>query len=650
MNTIRNNQKRLKEQLEFERLIANLSARLTTIQSEALEQQIIDILDELRRFFHVDRTAFLRYTAGFESVEVMFTTHGKDLAPLPHDLDIIRQFPVLTRKAIQGETVIIDSAQELEDELITDRQSLEFIGLRSIIVIPVLSDEPVSYGIAIASIEAKHWPMELIPRLKLFGEIVITTLERFRFHRQLVEAENKYRTIADYTYDMESWQDPEGKLLYVSPSCKRITGFTPDEFMKRNSLMDEIIHPEDFQIWDEHRKIYGTNQEYKEFQFRIIDKEGNIRWIEHAHQPVIDGQGQFLGVRSSSRDITDRKKYAVRLNQALEEITELKKKLEAENIYLKDYILPKMMIPGIIAHSEGMKEVMEQVSRVASTDSPVLIIGETGTGKELVARTIHHLSKRTNHVMVTVNCAALPGSLIESELYGREKGAFTGALAKQIGRFEMANNSTIFLDEIGEMPQDLQVKLLRVLQFGEFERLGSPVTHKVNVRIIAATNRDISQALRDGSLRKDLFYRLNVFPISIPPLCERPDDIPPLVWFFINELSERTGKRVDTIPKKEMEKLLRYSWPGNVRELRNVVEHAMIVMQGHVLEIILPQTGESEQEAVVTLEDAERRHIMHVLRMTHWRVRGEGGAAEILGLNESTLRFRMKKLGIKRPD
>jgi transcriptional regulator with GAF, ATPase, and Fis domain len=263
---------------------------------------------------------------------------------------------------------------------------------------------------------------------------------------------------------------------------------------------------------------------------------------------------------------------------------------------------------------------------------------------------IHQMSKRSNKLMITVNCAALPASLIESELFGREKGAYTGALTRQAGRFEIANHSTIFLDEIGEMPLELQVKLLRILQFGEFERIGSPETHKTNVRIIAATNKDLKKAQDEGMFRKDLYYRLNVFPIHIPPLRDRLDDVAPLVWTFVNELVEKTGKRIDTIPRKVMEKLTRYSWPGNVRELRNVIEHAMIITTSRTLDIALPTSYLMEDLKVSTLEEMERIHILAVLKQTHWRVRGEGGAAQILGLNEATLRFRMKKLGIMRPE
>jgi formate hydrogenlyase transcriptional activator len=297
-----------------------------------------------------------------------------------------------------------------------------------------------------------------------------------------------------------------------------------------------------------------------------------------------------------------------------------------------------------------MKKVLSQAEQVARTDSTVLIQGETGTGKELVARAIHSLSSRKGRLLVTINCASLPPTLIESELFGREKGAYTGALTKMIGRFEVADGSTLFLDEIGEIPLQLQGKLLRVLEESNFERLGSTKTLQVNVRIIAATNRDLGEEVKTGRFRKDLYYRLNVFPIAIPPLRERPEDIPLLVWAFVRMFQERMGKEIETISKKTMEVLQSYSWPGNVRELKNVIEHAMILSKDKNLRVHLPRSGSLERDAAQTLQDTERRHILAVLEKTGWRLSGDGGAAEALGLKRTTLHEKMKKLGIKRPN
>jgi len=346
----------------------------------------------------------------------------------------------------------------------------------------------------------------------------------------------------------------------------------------------------------------------------------------------------------------ERKQIRLELEKRLREIEELKQRLENENIYLHEEVKLLADHTEIVGQSLAMKKVLSQAEQVARTDSTVLIQGETGTGKELVARAIHRLSSRKDRVLVTINCATLPPTLIESELFGREKGAYTGALTRMIGRFEVADGSTLFLDEIGEIPLDLQSKLLRVVEEGSFERLGSTNTLHVNVRIIAATNRDLGEEVKAGRFRKDLYYRLNVFPIVIPPLRERPEDIPLLVWAFVEKAQKRIGKEIETISKKTMEVLQSYSWPGNVRELNNVIEHAMILSKDKSLRVHLPMPGFLETDATQDLEDMERRHILAVLEKTGWRLSGNGGAAEALGLKRTTLHEKMKKLGIKRPN
>jgi transcriptional regulator with GAF, ATPase, and Fis domain len=346
----------------------------------------------------------------------------------------------------------------------------------------------------------------------------------------------------------------------------------------------------------------------------------------------------------------ERKQIRLELEKRLREIEELKQRLEKENIYLHEEVKLLADYTEIVGQSLAMKKVLSQAEQVARTDSTVLIQGETGTGKELLARAIHRLSSRKDRLLVTVNCATLPPTLIESELFGREKGAYTGALTRMIGRFEVADGSTLFLDEIGEIPLELQGKLLRILEEGNFERLGSTKALHVNVRIIAATNRDLGEEVKAGRFRKDVYYRLNVFPIAIPPLRERPEDIPLLVWAFVEKAQKRIGKEIETISKKTMEALQSYSWPGNVRELNNVIEHAMILSKDKNLRIHLPVPGSLETDATHDLQDMERRHIMAVLEKTGWRLSGDGGAAEALGLKRTTLHAKMKKLGIKRPN
>lgn len=334
--------------------------------------------------------------------------------------------------------------------------------------------------------------------------------------------------------------------------------------------------------------------------------------------------------------------------RAKQEIEQLKDQLEAEASFLRSEIETIHRHAEILGTSPAIQQTLQLIAQAGPSDSHVLILGETGTGKELVAKAIHAASKRRDRNMVTVNCAALPATLIESELFGREKGSYTGALTRQMGRFEFADNGTIFLDEIGELPLELQSKLLRVLQEGEFERIGSPKTHRVNVRIVAATNRDLAELVRRGDFRKDLYFRLSVFPIEVPPLRERTSDIPILVWAFTEEFSKKMGKKIDSVSNGTMRALQEHPWPGNVRELRNAVERAMIQNQSTRLEVPVPQTRSGLYDNLGSLEEMERKYILHVLDKTNWRIKGADGAAELLGLKPSTLYSRLDRLGITR--
>jgi transcriptional regulator with GAF, ATPase, and Fis domain len=344
----------------------------------------------------------------------------------------------------------------------------------------------------------------------------------------------------------------------------------------------------------------------------------------------------------------DRKKTEEDFRRTLAEVSRLKDMLQAESEYLRREVGLSYEHADIVGESAPIKHVLHQIEQVSGTDSTVLITGETGTGKELVAREIHRLSRRKDRVLVKVDCASLPVGLVESELFGRERGAYTGAMTKQIGRFQIADKSTIFLDEIGELAPEVQGKLLRVLDDGEFEPLGGAKTSKVDVRVIAATNRDLHGMVRQGKFREDLLFRLCVFPIKVPPLRERVEDILPLVWAYIRRYSAEQGKSIRNLPKGALEALQAYSWPGNVRELKNLIEYAFIVSSGDTLKIRAPadQPGEEGHHGPKTLEQAEHDHIVEVLRRTAGRIKGKGGAAGLLDLRPSTLYAKMKKLGI----
>jgi formate hydrogenlyase transcriptional activator len=353
------------------------------------------------------------------------------------------------------------------------------------------------------------------------------------------------------------------------------------------------------------------------------------------------------------QEIAERKRAEASLSRSYKEAKQLKDRLQVENVYLQKEVAKEHSFSEIIGHSDAMSYVFFRVDQVAPQDVTVLLLGETGTGKGLIARAIHNRSARKDRPMITVNCTALPANLIESELFGREKGAFTGAHARQMGRFELANGGTIFLDEIGEMPLELQCKLLRVIQDGEFERLGSPRTIKVDVRIIAASNRDLDEEIVAGRFRQDLFYRLSVFPITIPPLRQRKDDIPLLVSYFVAKFNKKTGRKIISVSPETLNALQAYHWPGNVRELENVIERAVITSQGPALQVLdrfdaFPKTGEQAGQEIKALAVLERDHILQVLESTGWRIDGPKGAAGLLGLNPSTLRARMRKYGLRR--
>ena len=469
---------------------------------------------------------------------------------------------------------------------------------------------------------------------------------------KLRESEQRYRTVADFTNDWESWENPDGSLNYVSPAFERITGYGRQELIAHPELLEEIIVPEDLGDWQRHHKAAHEQQKTAEIQFRIQSKDSQIKWIEHICQPVYNDRDQYLGVRASNRDITERMNMAEQLRQQLDQITRLQDRIKAEFTYLQDEIKSDHNYENIIGNSDALKYVLYRVDEVAPTEAAVLITGETGTGKELIARAIHSASSRNERAMVKINCAALPGALIESELFGHAKGAFTGADAPRVGRFQLADGATLFLDEISEIPLELQAKLLRVLEDGEFEPLGSSKTYHADVRIIAASNRDLEEEVEKGRFRQDLLYRINVFPLSIPPLRERKEDIPLLVDWFLDRNNRRMGRTITSVPKSLIKHLQTYEWPGNIRELENVIERAVITSRGSTLKL----TSEFAQftkrhtrfKSGQTLADVEKAHILKILEKTGWKISGPKGTSTILGLAPSTLRDRMKKLGISR--
>lgn len=472
----------------------------------------------------------------------------------------------------------------------------------------------------------------------------IDITERKRVEEALKQSEEKTRAVLRALPDIMFIQTLDGDYLDYHAKDTKDLFVPPEAFLGKN--MSDVMPPELAEAFLACFRRAKETGEPQVHEYSLV-VQGETRWYEariiHTHND------QLLSI---VRDVTERKRAEEARAEAFAQVTELKSQLEAENIYLKEEIGLEHEFNEIVGKSEAIKKVLLKIEQITRADTTVLILGETGTGKELVASAIHRMSLRDYKPMVKVNCATLPATLIESELFGHEKGAFTSATARQLGRFELANGGTIFLDEIGDLPLELQGKLLRVLQEGEFERLGSGRTIKVNVRVIAATNRNLPVAVQQGHFREDLWYRLNVFPISVPPLRERKEDIPLLVEAFINKLSKEMNKTIKEITPATMRELQDYSWPGNVRELANVIERAMINTTDTTLRLAdrldrpaaieLPPTRQ-------TLEDMERQYILRILEETGWRIEGQQGAAKILGLNPSTLRTRMAKLRIQKP-
>jgi PAS domain S-box-containing protein len=521
-------EKALRDRLDFEALVTDITARVVAAPPQEIDDALHDALDRFRRAVAADRAILFEYSEDWTIGMITHVAYGEGVPHSPERVDIRAMFPWADRRLRSGETLAIPDVSAMPPEAEVDRGHFLRLSTAALLIVPIFSKGGGFRHAIVADMawKPRDWPVELEPRMRLLGQI-------------LVEAQRRSR-------------------------------------------------------------------------------------------------------------------HAIELARALSEVSALKDRLESENLYLRDVVGSKGSIEGIVATSPAMSAVVGLVERVAPTDSVVLLLGETGTGKEMLARAIHRLSGRRERLRVAVNCAALPASLVESELFGREKGAYTGALSRQAGRFELADRSTLFLDEVGELPLELQAKLLRVLETGEFERLGSPRTTRVDVRIVAATNRDLEAAVAAGTFRKDLYYRLSVFPIRIPPLRERPQDIPALVRGMASALGEKMGRRVERVPTPLLERLRRYSWPGNVRELRNLVERGLILSTGPSLDIPLPAEPAAEPAPTdvpgdLTLEEAERRHILRALESARGRIRGRGGAAERLGIHEATLRSRMKKLGIARP-
>jgi len=642
--------RKLDGRLEFEMLLADLSARFVNLPADLIDSEIEDAERRICEFLDLDTAALWQWeevAPGAFALTHYFNVLG---VPAPPERRIDSFFPWCRQQMLLGRVIAISSLEDLPEEAARDLESGRLFGIKSSLLLPLSVGGGSTIGILglNATRAERDWPDMLVKRLQLVAQIFANALARKRADQALRESEERM-TLAAEAAEFGIWvRNIASNRVWGSERWLRLFGFPAGAEVRFEDLIQRI-HPDDRErVQREIQRVFANQTDYSA-EFRVVLPGGHERWIVSRGRMHEGGNGKPARMMGAAIEITERKQMEAQLRDRLREIEELKQRVERENTYLREEIGLRVDQTDIVGKSAAIKDVLSQAGQVALTDSTVLVLGETGTGKELLARAIHRMSRRKERALVTVNCASLPPTLIESELFGRERGAYTDALTRMTGRFELADESTLFLDEIGELPLDVQSKLLRVLEEGHFERLGSTKTLKADVRIIAATNRDLVRAVREGRFRQDLYYRLNVFPLVIPPLRERGEDIPLLVWTFVREFEKKIGKRIDRIDRKSMESMQRYSWPGNIRELKNVIEHGMIVSTENTLAVQLPQFDTSGATKASDLDSIERTHVLKVLTDSGWRIGGKGGAAEILGLKRTTLQSLMKRLGIRRP-
>ncbi len=679
----------------LDKLISQLLIRFIKISVEQIDSETREFIRRIAEVLGLDRCSLYQSFAGGARLLCTHCWTASEGGPAS-----VRPGPAnaawVRRKILDGETIAISGLHDLPEKASTEKEYFRATGTKSLLSLPLEFEGLLIGALVLESVRAeKRWPDEITLKLKMAADVFASALERKRRKLELMEKLRLEMLLGSIS----------ARFVVLDPAE---TDSEIEKALKEIGLLINVDRCGILEVQGEGKFSRVTHAWYGEGIERVSSEINLFQLFPWSHELQITRRESFcftsldelppeaekdrrayagMGVRSSLvipvfcgksvchifvfqnmlkeriwpeeyipriRQLGEifvnaliRKEAEVKLRKSFDEIRMLKEKVQAEADFLRNEIKLSLTHEKIIGQSESLLKVLKLVEQVAPTDSTVLICGETGTGKELIARAIHNLSPYSDKIMVKVNCASLPAPLVESELFGREKGAYTGALTRQIGRFEMADGSSIFLDEIAELSLDLQAKLLRVLQEGQFERLGSPRTIQVRVRVIAATNRNLVEEVKKGNFRQDLYYRLNVFPVFVPPLRERLDDIPLLVWTFVNEFSHKMGKQITKIARRDMEALQRYSWPGNIRELRNVIEHAVIVSNSDTLHVKPPSNDVNGITSMKTLEELESQHIMEVLRNTGGRIKGPLGAARVLGMNPSTLYSRIQKLGIK---
>ncbi len=643
-------QKDLEERLAFETLLNDVSSRFVNLPADQVDHAVEDTQRCICEFLGVDLSTLWQWSP--EDPYTLRLTHiYRPLGgpPVPERMDARETFPWVLQELQRGEPLVQVTAN-LPPEAARDQATRRHYGVKSSVVVPLSAGGgPIIGALSFDAMQTERaWPEPLVTRLKLVAQVFANALARKNADQALRDSEARLR-LAAASADAGLWSlEPRTGRIWATDKARELFHIPPDEPLTFERFLT-FVRPEDRERVRQTVLRAMKSDQPVWVEYRTQRADGQLRWIAswgHVHAGASGEPDRLMGV---SIDITDRKSTEERLRQTLAEVQQLRDQLQQQNRYLQEQVKGASGYDAIVGESRLIRRVLARVRQVAPTDTVVLITGDTGTGKELLAHAIHDLSRRRQKPLITVNCAALPPTLIESELFGREKGAYTGAATRQMGRFEVAHGSTLFLDEISDLPLELQAKLLRVLEQGQFERLGSTHTQVVDVRILAAANRDLRDMVQAGAFRAELFYRLNVFPINVPPLRDRREDIPLLVWQFVRHFARKMGKAIESIPPEIMDRLHQHDWPGNIRELRNLIERAVIVSDTRVLQIELPPSPPVDLATPGSLENMERLHICQVLDRTGWRISGKNGAAEQLGLAPTTLHSKLKRLGISRP-
>jgi len=640
--------KDLNKNRAFESMLGELSSELVNLTFESIDAAIESSLKKMVEFFDADRCHLGELLADEAKVVVPYF-YSRPGISLPQTTSVGDGYlPFVYTQIRENKVLAFSKTSELPDEASKDRTVIDSMGIKSSLIIPLKIDDEVRFALSLGTVvKQKLWSEETIRKTQIIANILAHVLQRKSILQKISIEKEWSEAILEGMPQLTYVMNIEGRLVRWNKNYQDLTGYSAEE-LPNKTPRDFLSDEHNKKVMEELQKIMEDGLE-RSVEYDIITKSGKIipSYYGSGKLVKIGGESYFVG---QTVDISEIKQAQEKITAQLEEISALKDQLEAENLYLRNELMSAGSFGEIVGESDTLKHVQYRVEQVAPMDTAVLLEGETGTGKELFARAIHQRSDRSNKPMITVNCASLPATLIESELFGHEKGAFTGAIQKQIGRFELANGGTLFLDEVGEIPIELQSKLLRVLQEGTFERIGSPKTIKVDVRVIAATNKNLEQEISGGRFRMDLFYRLNVFPITVIPLRQRVSDIPILVEHFVKRFNKTMGKSITRIPKKVIEHLKAYAWPGNVRELENIIERAMIVSNSSVLTVEpLQMPDYARKEKFQPLAELERDYIIKVLDRTLWRINGSNGAAQILDMHPETLRSRIKKLGLTRP-